>query len=154
MLCSQLFTWTSNWDAPVDSSAARIPFPGATILWAMSESSFFCSGDSEGNWWVILQDRNKLSHKCSTIKYEENLILFVKQVKHNLASCFSDTTSVNIWSVMVNFGLKAISSTTTIRTSVHSSLRTIKCMLFSSLIPIKYPPNIQENDDNGNKLCN
>lgn len=42
--------------SPVDSSAARIPFPGATILWAMSESSFFCSGDSDGYWWVILEE--------------------------------------------------------------------------------------------------
>lgn len=39
---------------PTDSSAARIPFPEATIRWAMSERAFFCSGDSAGNWWVMV----------------------------------------------------------------------------------------------------
>lgn len=39
---------------PVDSSAARIPLPGATILWAISLSSFFCSGVRKGYAWGIL----------------------------------------------------------------------------------------------------
>lgn len=44
---------------PVDSSAARMPFPGATILWAMSCSSFFCSGVSAGYWWVMAAGRER-----------------------------------------------------------------------------------------------
>lgn len=44
---------------PVDSSAARMPFPGATILRAMSCSSFFCSGVSAGYWWVMVAERER-----------------------------------------------------------------------------------------------
>lgn len=44
---------------PVDSSAARMPFPGATILWAISCSSFFCSGVNAGYWWVMAAVRRK-----------------------------------------------------------------------------------------------
>lgn len=44
---------------PVDSSAARMPFPGATILRAMSCSSFFCSGVSAGYWWVMAAERKR-----------------------------------------------------------------------------------------------
>lgn len=44
---------------PVDSSAARMPFPGATILWAMSCSSFFCSEVSAGYWWVMMAERER-----------------------------------------------------------------------------------------------
>ena len=29
---------------PVLSSAAKMPFPGATIFWAVSTNSFLCSG--------------------------------------------------------------------------------------------------------------
>lgn len=39
---------------PVDSSAARMPFPAATILWAISLSSFFCSALRKGYAWVML----------------------------------------------------------------------------------------------------
>lgn len=44
---------------PVDSSAARMPFPGATILWAISCSSFFCLGVKAGYWWVMVAERGK-----------------------------------------------------------------------------------------------
>lgn len=47
---------------PVDSSAARMPLPGATILWAMSCSSFFCSGVSAGYWWVMVAERERNTH--------------------------------------------------------------------------------------------
>lgn len=39
---------------PTDSSAARIPFPLATMRWAISESSFLCSGVRAGNWWAMV----------------------------------------------------------------------------------------------------
>lgn len=46
---------TFSWNAlPVDSSAARIPLPVATIFWAISLSSFFCSGVRKGYAWGIL----------------------------------------------------------------------------------------------------
>lgn len=42
---------------PVDSSAARMPFPAATIFWAISLSSFFCSVLRKGYAWVMLTGR-------------------------------------------------------------------------------------------------
>lgn len=39
---------------PVDSSAARIPLPAATIFWALSLSSFFCSVVRKGYEWAMI----------------------------------------------------------------------------------------------------
>ena len=41
-------------DRPTDSSAARMPFPGATMRSAVSWRSFFCTADSAGPWCVML----------------------------------------------------------------------------------------------------
>ena len=41
-------------DRPTDSSAARMPFPGATMRSAVSWRSFFCTADSVGPWCVML----------------------------------------------------------------------------------------------------
>lgn len=56
--------WYPN--IPVDSSAARIPLPGATIFWAMSLSSFFCSGLRNGYAWgmVTKKKTNGMSWFC------------------------------------------------------------------------------------------
>lgn len=45
--------------SPTDSSAARMPFPLATIRWAMSESSFFCSVVRAGNRWAMVTGLEK-----------------------------------------------------------------------------------------------
>lgn len=52
--------------SPTDSSAARIPFPLATMRWAISESSFFCSGVRAGNRWAMVTGLEESAEKSST----------------------------------------------------------------------------------------
>ncbi len=44
---------------PGDSSAAKMPFPVATMRWAIVASSFFCSVEKAGNWCVMLGKEQK-----------------------------------------------------------------------------------------------
>lgn len=52
---------------PTDSSAARMPLPGATIRRAMSDNSFFCSAERAGyEWGMVTVLWNGDRYKCWT----------------------------------------------------------------------------------------
>lgn len=62
---------------PGDSSAARMPFPVATMCWAIVASSFFCSVERAGNWCVMLgkeQKTNYLQNRPKSVIYRTLIV--------------------------------------------------------------------------------
>lgn len=118
---------------PVDSSAAKMPFPVATMCWAIVASSFFCSVERAGNWCVMLgkeQKKNYLQNIPKSVIYRT--LFFIR-----ITELFTAICKYLPW--LLNFSPEKHtgSSQWTNKSRVQSSLLNLRILQFSLQICAK-----------------